>query len=30
MSGCFPTVRLGEWIYDSINYICLTPEGEPQ
>ena len=30
MPGCFPTVRLGEWMYESINYICLTPEGTPQ
>jgi hypothetical protein len=30
MSSKYPKVRLGEWIYDSINYICLTPEGEPQ
>jgi hypothetical protein len=30
MPGCFPTVRLGEWIYDSVNYICYTPEGKPQ
>jgi len=30
MPGCFPTVRLGEWMYDSVNYLCLTPEGKPQ
>jgi hypothetical protein len=30
MPGCFPNVRLGEWILESVNYICLTPEGKPQ
>lgn len=26
----YPQVRLGEWEYDSVNYICLTPDGTPQ
>jgi hypothetical protein len=30
MSSKYPKVRLGEWVYDSINYICLTPEGKPE
>jgi hypothetical protein len=30
MPGCFPTVRLGEWVVESEYYVCLTPEGKPQ
>ena len=30
MSSKYPEVRLGDWMYDSVNYICLTPQGHPQ
>jgi len=30
MSSKYPEVRLGDWMYDSVNYICLTPNRTPQ
>jgi len=30
MSRCFPNVRLGEWVIESVNYYTLAPEGKPQ
>ena len=30
MSTKFPEVRLGRWMYDSINYISKTYEGIPE
>ena len=30
VSKKYPKVKLGEWMYDSINYRCSTPGGIPE